>query len=323
VALKQTLLRRYEEFGRPLEGFELNDNDTVEWTRAKPNHIGFFQLQKGEIECTLTQVSQPLPVGVDYEDELWEIHNNHSLFLAELCHRSSGSIFRLAAHFGMPRTLASPPLVPCRQVAPFADGRLGAEGSGGESHGSGDALKDSRAAAQPSALQILQVGGDATVAQAAALGSYMDDVEQKCATPPRRAESLGQRSPGEGPATAAAAGRVSGRQSAAASGRASGGAFGGRSPMATPASGAASPTATPSSGARFEVDTEGVVRVARAKRKKRDMAEPAKESIAENNSRQKIADEEVADAAKESIAEDNSRQEIADKEVTDAASVKK
>jgi hypothetical protein len=309
------MARRYEDFGRPLQAFALNDDATVEWTRAKPNHIGFFQLQRGQIDCTLTQMSQPLPDSVDFEDESWQIYENHSLYQAVLRQTSSGLAFRLAALFGMAQSSTSYPLMACRrQAALCADGRVAREGSGGESHGSGDALQDGRAAAQPSALQILRVGGDADAAQAAALGSHMDDVEQKQATPPRHAGGLGPQSPGEGPATAEASGRASGGQSAAASGRASGGASGGRSPMATPAGGPASPTATPSSRARapVEVDTHGVIRVVRRRLQRRGEAEPAMESITEDNSRQEIADKEVADAAEESIAEDNSGQEMAD-----------
>jgi hypothetical protein len=293
------LIRRYEDFGRPLIAFELNNDGSVEWTRAQPNHIGFFQLQTGQIECTFTKKSQPLPAGVDFGDSSWQIYNNHSLYDAELSQLSSGLSYRLAVLFGMAQN-STIQLNVRHQAVPCADGTLGTEGSGSESHGSGD----SRAAAQPSAFQILRVGGDADAAQAAALGSHMDDVEQKCGTPLRCAGGLGPQSPGEGPATAEA------------SGRASGGASGGRSPMATPASGAASPTATPSSGARFEVDANGVVRAKRQKTAEETIAEDNSEK---DNSKEGRTDKEIADAAEETIAEDNCTQEIADKEVADAA----
>jgi hypothetical protein len=145
----------------------------VEWTRAKPNHIGFFQLQRHEIVCTLTNVSQPLPDSVDFEDETWQIKHNHSLFEASLSQTTSGLSFLLATRFRMLATRLLPIVAPCRREA-LADGRLGAEGgSSGNSPGSETqfALKDSMAEAP------------------------------KYTTPPRRAGSLRPESPGAGPAT--------------------------------------------------------------------------------------------------------------------------
>jgi hypothetical protein len=290
----------------------------VEWTRDKPNHIGFYQLQSDKIVCTLTQVSQPLPDGVDFEEETWHIKNNHDLFLAELSQTSSGQSFRLAPRFGFTQRIAFP-LTACPRAEALADGRLGAEGSGAEACGSGDALKEGRAAAQLSALadgRLGAAGGSSGNSRGSGDQFALQDGRaqaQNYTTPPRHAAGVSPQSPGS--ATGASPSSSCGR-----------------SPMATPPSGAASPMATPPGGVEVKVDAHGVVRVGRPKRPlpfadmshlqptKRGREEPAKDCTAKDNSGQEIADKEVADADKEvADAEDNSGQEKADQEIADAS----